>query len=39
MSKSALDYAKQCLALGADRSTLMDTRAIFRDVPALAEQL
>ena len=39
MSKTAQEYAKQCAALGVSRSTLMDTQAIFRDVPALAEQL
>lgn len=39
MSKTALEYATQGAALGITRSTLMDTQSIFRDVPALAEQL
>ena len=39
MSKTALEYATQGVALGITRSTLMDTQSIFRDVPALAEQL
>ncbi len=39
MSKTALEYATQGVALGITRSTLMDAQAIFRDVPALAEQL
>ncbi len=39
MSKTALEYATQGVALGITRSTLMDTQSIFHDVPALAEQL
>ena len=39
MSKTALEYAEQCLGLGVPKSALTDTLAIFQDVPALRDQL
>ena len=39
MSKTALEYAEQCLGLGVPKSALADTLAIFRDVPMLRDQL
>ena len=39
MSKTALEYAEQCLCLGVPKSALADTLAIFRDVPMLRDQL
>ena len=39
MSKSAKDYAEQCLGLHIPMTSLTDTVAIFHDVPVLREQL
>ncbi len=39
MSKSAKDYAEQCLGLHIPMTALTDTVAIFHDVPVLREQL
>ena len=39
MSKSAKDYAEQCLGLQIPLTALTDTIAIFHDVPVLREQL
>ena len=39
MSKSAKDYAEQCLGLHIPMTSLTDTIAIFHDVPVLREQL
>ena len=39
MSKSAKDYAEQCLDLHIPMTSLTDTVAIFHDVPVLREQL
>ena len=39
MSKSAKDYAEQCLGLHIPMTALTDTIAIFHDVPVLREQL
>ena len=39
MSKSAKDYAEQCLGLKIPLTALTDTLAIFHDVPVLREQL
>ena len=39
MSKSAKDYAEQCLGLHIPMTALTDTVSIFHDVPVLREQL
>ena len=39
MSKTAQEYAEQCLGLQVPKSALTDTLAIFQDVPALRDQL
>ena len=39
MSKTAQEYAEQCLGLQVPKSALKDTLAIFQDVPALRDQL
>ncbi len=39
MSKTAQEYAEQCLGLGVPMTALTDTVAIFRMCPSCGEQL